>query len=137
MKPLASLLFSGALFAMSGGCHSTELEKPVFYCDGELSCGQLEELAKSALNGSADAALDLSWAHLDKGEEDEALYWTQIAMENGSPAGRHNYASLLIRKGDMRSLLRARYHLKILVEQGDSDSAVLLEEAERKLRKDP
>ncbi|MDO5505073.1 MAG: hypothetical protein Q4F49_02130 [Pseudoxanthomonas suwonensis] len=137
MKPLASLLFFGALLAVSGGCHSTEPEKPDFSCDGELSCGQLEELTESALNGSANAALDLFWASLDKGEKEEALYWAQIAMENGSAAGRRNYASLLSEKGDAKSLARARYHLRMLVSQGYEGADVLLGAVERKLAESP
>lgn len=137
MKPLTSLLVSGALLAASGGCHSIEPEKPDFSCDSELSCGQIESLTESALNGSADAALDLSWASLDKGEKEDALYWAQIAMENGSSAGRRNYASLLSEKGDTKSLTRARYHLRMLVSQGYEGADVLLRVVERKLAGSP
>jgi len=137
MKPLTSLLFSGALFAASGGCHSTEPEKPDFSCDSELSCGQIEDLTQSALNGSADAALDLSWTSLDKGDKEEALYWAQIAMENGSPAGKRNFAFLLSEKGDAKSLVRARYHLRALVSQGYEGADVLLGVVERKLAERP
>lgn len=137
MKPLTSLLFSSALLAASGGCHSTEPEKPDFSCDSKLSCGQFEELTQSALNGSADAALDLSWASLDKGDKEEALYWAQIAMENGSAAGRRNYAFLLSERGDAKSLARARYHLRALVSQGYEGADVLLGIVERKLIESP
>lgn len=137
MKHLSSLLFSGALLVASGGCYSSDIKKPVSICGGELSCEEVGGPIESALSGSPEAALELFWASLDKGEKEEALYWARIAMENGSQAGRHNYASLLIRQGDARSLQRARYHLKILVRQGDKDAAVLLEEAERKISKDP
>ena len=137
MKPLTSLVFSGALLVTSGGCHSMEQEKPDFSCDSELSCGQIAGLTESALNGSADTALDLSWASLDKGEKENALYWAQIAMENGSLAGRRNYAFLLSEKGDVQSLTRARYHLRALVSQGYSGADVLLGTVERKLAESP
>lgn len=132
MKSRAPSLLCGAMLAVSAGCFSSEPDKPINLCGGDVSCEEIEGLTRGALDGSPDAALKLFWTSFDEGKMEDALYWAQVAMENGSQAGRHNYASLLIQRGDAKSLARARYHLKILVKQGDKDAIVLLKEAERK-----
>lgn len=110
-----------------------EREKPVNISGRfEYSRDEVVSLNEAALNGSAEDALKLFWFHLDRGDKDEALYWAQVAMENGSPVGRHNYASLLAERGDVRSLARAKYHLLILVGQGNRDAESLLREVESK-----
>lgn len=101
--------------------------EPTLICDGQISPEQMESTINIALSGDEDAAMRLLWDALDEGKREEAIYWAQIAMENGSQAGRHGYASLLIQKGDERSLRRARFHLNILIAQGDQDAKVLLE----------
>jgi len=128
-----SLGMAIALILVAGTCMSAEQEKPVNLCgDYDFSCTEVAGLNESALAGSADAALKLFWFYLDQENEDEAIFWAQVAMENGSPVGRHNYASLLVKRGDVRSLARAKYHLKALVEHGDKDAASLLREVESK-----
>ncbi len=117
---------------------SAEQEEPVSICeDYEFSCAQVSGLNETALAGSARDALKLYWFYLDQGNKDEAVFWAQVAMENGSPIGRHNYAYLLAERGDARSLARAKYHLRALAEQGDKDAASLLRKIESKHKQKP
>jgi len=133
MRSIAILSFSSALLIVSSACRASEPEIPFNLCGEEAMYAESEDLTQIALDGSSDAALKLFWASLDNGKMEDALYWAQIAMENGSEVGRHNYASLLVQKGDARSLSRAKYHLTKLAAGGDRDAAVLLREAEHKL----
>jgi TPR repeat protein len=130
-----SVLLAATLVLITGACMSAEKEEeqPVSICeDFEFSCTEVAGLSDAALAGSAEAALKLFWFYLDRENKDEALYWAQVAMENGSAVGRHNYASLLADRGDSRSLARAKFHLRALVEQGDKDAESLLREIEKK-----
>lgn len=118
-----------------GAGMAEEREKPVNISgEFEYSCDEVVSLSEAALKGSAEDALKLFWFHLDRGDKDEALYWAQVAMENGSSVGRHNYASLLVERGDVRSVARAKYHLRILADQGNKDAQSLLREIESKSR---
>jgi len=128
-----NLVLAIALGLAAGACMSTEKEKPISPSESfEFSRSELADLSESALAGSAEDALKLSWFYSDQGNKDEEFFWTQVAMENGSAAGRHNYASVLVERGDARSLARAKYHLKALVEQGSKDAESLLREVESK-----
>lgn len=126
-----NLVLAMLLGLVAGACMSTEREKPFSPSQSfEFSHSELAGLSESALAGSAEDALKLSWFYSDQGNKDEEFFWTRVAMENGSAAGRHNYASLLVERGDSRSLARAKYHLKALVEQGNKDAESLLREVE-------
>jgi len=126
---LLTVLPAGCAFCQSNG-HG----QPVSICGNGLSCEDAKGMEVRALDGDGEAAIELFWDASDNDRKDDALFWAQIAMENGNSAGRHNYAVLLMEKGDLRSLMRARFHLKILVAQGDKDSGVLLSDVEKKLR---
>jgi TPR repeat protein len=100
---------------------------PVLLCeDDDYSCGEVVDLESKALSGSEKEALSLYWYYLGRDERSEAMYWAQIAMENGSEVGRFNYASMLAERGDPRSLARAKFHLAEMAAQGDADAASLL-----------
>ncbi|WP_156890114.1 hypothetical protein [Silanimonas lenta] len=129
---IAALVFllsaSTQVFAEGG-------EKPVDISHQfEIEESNLNSKVESALNGSPQDALDVFWFYLDRGNKDEALYWSRVAMENGSDLGRKNYASLLLERCDQRSVARARFHLRILVNQGNEDAQVLLNKLNAELR---
>lgn len=117
------LFMSPVLFA----CGSAGDDVPILICDDGVNASNVDSMKDSALSGSPDAAMALFWAVLDDGDKEGALFWSQIAMENGSKAGRHGHASLLMQRGDAASLKRARFHLGVLIKDGDKDAAVLLE----------
>ena len=107
---------------------------PAMLCeDDEHSCGEVVALETKALSGSDKAALSLYWYHLGRDDKNEAMYWAQIAMENGSEVGRFNYASMLAERGDPRSLARAKFHLAALAVQGDVDAAWLLRHVDSRI----
>ena len=101
--------------------------------DYAFSAEEVVRFERDALKGGQDSAVQLIWVSLDEGKKEEAIFWAQVAMENGSAVGRHNYASLLAQRGDFRSLSRAKYHLDYLASQGDGDAKVLLKDVERKI----
>lgn len=132
MKILSLFILS---FLIAGPCMSADKEHPVSICeDYDFTCGEVADLSESALSGSAEDAIKMYWSALDKDNTEDAMFWARVAMENGSAIGRHNYASLLSRRADVGSLIRAKFHLKALVSQGDKDAEPLLREVELKLK---
>jgi hypothetical protein len=123
---LGCLLFSDLISAQA-------LDKPVFTQESVPSAEEMKKMERAALSGSAELALELMWATFDDENQDVPLFWARIAMENGSAVGQHGYASLMSKKNDYASLARAAFHLRALIDKGDGDAAVLLEEVEKKM----
>lgn len=134
-RVLAAMLL--ALPILGASCMATEKEKPVLLCGEQLSCAQVTELSDAALAGSAEAAFKLQSFYLDQDNIEEAIYWAQVSVENGSEQGRYAYAFLLNLRGGQRDLERAKYHLKIAAKQGQPLAESLLREIEAKQQKKP
>ena len=116
---------------------AAEKEKPTLLCGEQYSCSQVAELNDAALAGSAEAAFKLQAFYFNQDNIDEAIYWAQVAVENGSSQGRYAYAFLLNLRGMPRDLARAKYHLKIAAGQGHPLAESLLFEVEAKQQKKP
>lgn len=71
---------------------------------------QIQQVEVAALQGSKEAARRLV-NHYDYGVGDhvQALYWAEIAAENGDPVAEFNYGTLLRLKTDQMSQVRARF----------------------------
>jgi len=102
-----------------------EDERPILLCS-YYSNDEISEMADDALNGSQDKALSLYFQFRDIHDYAQALYWAQIAMENGSQLANKFYIDALIEKGDIHSLKRARYHLSNLIQGNPGDKEDLI-----------
>jgi len=92
--------------------------------DAYIPGAQLTELERSALAGSAEAALKIANSHLiSNGPSDEGLYWMSIAAENGSKDALFKMGAWLeLRNGD-KYRIRARYWLERATKEGKADDA--------------
>jgi TPR repeat protein len=100
--------------------------------DFELPCAQVKEKAVAALNGDAQEAVNLAAFYGEVGDDEQILYWYQVAMENGSEAGLLSYASALIARGDEYSVIRAKHLLKGVNVRDVARASVLRKEAEKR-----
>lgn len=130
-------LIISALLLASLQSRSIAMElPPVNLSSGtDISRDEASKLRNQALAGDFKAADALYWYYLDSGDEVAASCWARIAYENGSVAGRHNFASMLADSNERASLLRAKFHLSALVELGDETAFVLLQKVNKKLEK--
>ena len=104
----------------------------------KLSNEALLKKKKDALAGSPQAGYDLveyysGYAHDDK----QIMYWAQIAAENGDAKGAKNafnYANFLsFEKGDIMSLIRARFWVSRSIGKGDALDKQLLSDIDEKI----
>ena len=103
--------------------------------DRDFSCGDIQTLAERGLEGDAHAALKLSWLYADRDDERAQVFWTRVAVENGSVIARHNYAVLLSQRSERACLVRSRLLLSTLIKEGlgDATAPALLKTVEVKL----
>lgn len=121
---LAISLFAPLLMAQN--------EKPVLLCGEHGNCADIPILSEKALAGSPEAAFELQSYYLDEDNLEEAIYWAQVSVENGSKQGRYAYAFLLNLRGHPRDLERAKFHLKRAIQEGHPLAQSLLREIELK-----
>jgi len=108
---------------------------PVLLCP-DYSEEEIHAMMEAALDGSQDNALYLYFEFIGKHDNAQALYWAQIAMENGSQPARRFYIDALVEKGDINSLKRARYHLNKIIEndiENKEDLIIIANNIELKL----
>jgi len=98
---------------------------PNFLCPDYSEEG-IHAMMEAALDGSQNDALHLYFEFIEKHDYIQAVYWAQIAMENGSQEGKKFYIDALIEKGDIHSLKRARYHLSNLIQGNPGDKEDLI-----------
>lgn len=87
-------------------------------------------LERQALEGSPKAATRLYSFYGMTGRTKEAIYWAEIATENGQENGPYLLGSLLIREPDINSLVRACFWLKRASNSGEKLADSLLKEYE-------
>src|SRR5690348_8954540 len=80
----------------------------------ELSDEKLLKVKRDALDGSPSEGYHLlEYYDVYKGDRAQAMYWAQIAAENGEARNAFDYASLLSDdKDNVMSLIRARFWAK-------------------------
>jgi len=145
MKLIFSIMFFLSLLQVHGTENSDTREirtadeipdtPPVLLCP-DYSEEEIHAMMEAALDGSQDNARYLYFEFIGKNDNIQALYWAQIAMENGSQEGRKYYVDALVLKGDMQSLKRARYHLNKMMEddlENKEDLIVIANNIEGKL----
>lgn len=89
-----------------------------------LKSDELTNLTSSALQGDKEAAHRI--ARYYEGIEldhQKAMYWYQIAAENGGTVNHYNYGVMLANSSDSQDKIRARYWLSLALKEGDEHAA--------------
>lgn len=119
MKPKAYIFIALALAMTISGAHGFQTK----YTSGEedyvLTEAQRTHLAESALDGSGDAALQLSrfYSHVLM-DLDQGLHWALIGAENGDPKSQFTVFAYLSRRESSDDKQRAIFWLKKAAAQG-------------------
>ena len=89
-RPCAQLV---AVLLLAFPVASCAANAPPEACEAfDFTCGDIPVLTQSALEGDAHAALKLSRLYADRDDKRAQVFWTRVAIENGSVIARHNYA---------------------------------------------
>jgi TPR repeat protein len=128
MNVFAQLLLI-ALAINIGACappvsNSTEKEMKRSEEIGMPTSEQLPALKKEAMEGSTQAAMQLSLWHMKYMDHEADLYWMRIASENGSPVAQYGLGqTLLSDKSDPLNAIRGRFWLMQSAKKGDKWAA--------------
>jgi TPR repeat protein len=126
-------IFCALLFALIiAACGRSETKAPKFSQSKLPSAKELPALREAALAGSGEAAMQMSlWQLKDESENEDPIFWTKIAAENGNVVGQYNLAVALMRSHqDRLSYIRGLYWLKKAADSGDEKSTQLLKEVQ-------
>ena len=96
-----------------------------------ISDKDLPIVKNEALGGSGEAALRL-YKYYRKIALDpkSAIYWAQVAAENGDPIGQYTFGLELLELKDEQSETRARYWMRRAADQGNSRARDVLDRLE-------
>ena len=102
----------------------------------QLSDDELLKKQKDALDGSPAAGYDLLEYYIVYiRDHDQAMYWAQIAAENGEANNEFDYASYLSDdKGNLMSLIRARFWAKRALKNGHPIAKSLLSDIDKEIK---
>jgi TPR repeat protein len=93
----------------------------------KLSDAEIRDLEPKALGGSTEAALRLcNFFDFIRMDHNEAMFWVQIAAENGGHISEYNYGSMLYEDPNPRNRQRARFWLERAAKNGDEKAKILL-----------
>jgi TPR repeat protein len=126
------LVFAAIGFVYAGHGDSSSNPESNFVMSGQvysLTDNEVQRLADEALGGTAEGAFRLYlFFELVKGDHLEALFWLQIAAENGHPIGQYNFGGMLRKDPDPRNRQRARFWFERAAENGVSGASERLKE---------
>jgi TPR repeat protein len=123
----ASFLMISAIACAAANGDPSQKEIVIFPEQGAvLAPSDIPKLEKEALLGSAVAAHKLAtYFGVILLNNKQAIYWTQIRMENGDRDARYDLGAFLSSEHDKASRIRARYWLEAVSKDGSPDLADL------------
>jgi hypothetical protein len=126
---LASVLAA----SISGGQPGLADDEPVMgNAPFIIPSADLPTIEKQALEGSPDAAQRLYRYYRKVALNSEAaVYWAQIAADNGDATGQYAFGLELLERKDEDSAVRAKYWIRRAAEQGNSRARDVLDRLER------
>lgn len=89
-----------------------------------IDADQIGNVESSALDGDAEAAHRLArYYNGIKLDHTTALYWYQIAAENGGAVNHYNYGYMLTVSNNPKDKKRARYWFNLALKEGEESAA--------------